>query len=720
MRRSHPRHRTNRMKLQMESLEVRALLAADLGTSALNLDAADVNQDGNVTAQDAVMVLNAMSIQSSDEQASSPDAALDVNSDGLISALDALMVLNRMQRADNVGPPQGPPLGPGGPHHGGPGPMPGGGPGPNGGGGDFVRSVDGTGNNQRHDDWGAADEQLLRLASVEYADAESAPAGTDRASAREISNLVAAQSEPIENDRGLSDLVWQWGQFLDHDIDLTEGADPVESFPIEVPTGDPYFDPSSTGTEQIDLSRSVYEIDAAGVRQQTNGITAYIDGSNVYGSDEERAAALRTFVDGKLKTSDGDLLPFNVEGLANAGGTSADLFLAGDVRANEQVGLTAMHTLWVREHNRIAEQLADENPNANDEQLYQRARAIVIGEMQAVTYNEFLPALLGEDAMDGYRGYDRRVNAGITNEFSTAAYRFGHSMLSSDLLRLNNDGTVADEGNLALQDAFFSPNEITENGIDSLILGQASQVAQEIDSMLVDDVRNFLFGPPGSGGFDLASLNIQRGRDHGLADYNQVRADLGLEPVDSFEDISSDKVVQAALAAAYETVDDIDLWVGGLAEDHVDGASVGELVHTILVDQFTRLRDGDRFWYERIFSGRELREIDNTTLADVIQRNTDMEALQDNVFFFVPEADEPSNLLAEAGSNKPVVSGTRNELRPSVERVADNVEAGVPADVAIEETETRSRPRRRGPAPAEASVLNAARDAVFATLDTLV
>ena len=342
---------------------------------------------------------------------------------------------------------------------------------------------------------------------------------------------------------------------------------------------------------------------------------------------------MRSFEGGNLLTSEGDLLPFNVDGLDNAGGTDDALFLAGDVRANEQIGLTAMHTLWVREHNRIADQLAEENPNATDEQLYQRARAIVIGEMQAITYNEFLPALLGEDAIAEYDGYDRDVNPGITNEFSTAAYRFGHSMLSTELLRLNNDGTEADEGNISLSDSFFSPSEIVDNGIDSLLLGQATQTAQEIDNMVVDDIRNFLFGPPGAGGFDLASLNIQRGRDHGLADYNQVRTDMGLDPVQSFADISSDPDVQVALEAAYGDVDSIDLWVGGLAEDHVAGASVGELVQVILVDQFTRLRDGDSFWYQEIFQGRELREIENTTLADVIERNTDIEGLQDNVFF---------------------------------------------------------------------------------------
>jgi hypothetical protein len=448
-----------------------------------------------------------------------------------------------------------------------------------------------------------------------------------------VSNLLAAQTESVENERGLSDLLWQWGQFIDHDLDLSEGADPSEEFNIDVPLGDPYFDPFGTGEEQISLTRTIFEVDENGVRQQVNELSAYMDGSNVYGSDDERAAALRSFEGGRLKTSDGDLLPFNVDGLANAGGTGDTLFLAGDIRANEQIGLTAMHTLWVREHNRIADDLAADNPQLSDERLYQRARAIVIAEMQAITYNQFLPSLLGRGAIAAYDGYDRRVNSGITNEFSTAAYRFGHSMLSTELLRLNNDGTVADEGPISLQNAFFSPNEIVDHGIDSLLLGQATQTAQEIDTMVVDDIRNFLFGPPGSGGFDLASLNIQRGRDHGLADYNQVRTDMGLDPVETFADISSDTEVQAALEAAYGTVDNIDLWVGGLAEDHVPGASVGELVQAILVDQFTRIRDGDRFWYQEIFDGQELREIEQTTLADVIERNTSVEGLQQNVFF---------------------------------------------------------------------------------------
>jgi len=277
--------------------------------------------------------------------------------------------------------------------------------------------------------------------------------------------------------------------------------------------------------------------------------------------------------------------------------------LAGDIRANENVALTAMQTLWVREHNRIADQIAAEDPSLSDEAIYQRARAIVTAEIQAITYNEFLPVLLGPQAIRPYHGYDPSVNPGIANIFSTAAYRFGHSMLPSELLRLNDDGSVIEAGNLSLRSAFFAPQELVDQGIDSVLLGAASQESQEIDTQIVDDVRNFLFGPPGAGGFDLASLNIQRGRDHGLPDYNQTRSDLGLEPVSRFADITSDPEVQAALEQVYGDVDNIDVWVGGLAEDHVPGSSVGKLLQTVLVDQFERIRDGDRFWYQNLFGG---------------------------------------------------------------------------------------------------------------------
>lgn len=485
-----------------------------------------------------------------------------------------------------------------------------------------VASIDGTGNNVENADWGAAETELLRLTTAEYADGLSEVASEGLPSAREVSNAVGDQETSIENDRYQTDFVWLWGQFIDHDITLSVDADPTEEISIEVPTGDADFDPFGTGEVTIDLDRSDYVVDEDGVRQQINTITSYLDGSMVYGSDEATAASLRSFEGGRMLTSEGDLLPLDEDGF----------FLAGDVRVNENAALTSMHTLWVREHNRLADEIAEADPTLSDEEIYQQARALVTAQIQAITYNQWLPALLGVDAISSYSGYDPGVNSSIANVFSTAAYRFGHSMLSTELLRLNPDGTVADEGNLSLADAFFSPDEVLANGIDSLLLGASEQIAQEIDTMIVDDVRNFLFGPPGAGGLDLASLNIERGRDHGLADYNQTREDYGLKRVTSFDEITSDEELAGKLEDLYGSVDNLDVWVGILAEDHADGASLGELGRTILVDQFTRLRDGDRFWYENRFEGELLADLQSTTLSGVIERNTDVGELRDNVF----------------------------------------------------------------------------------------
>jgi hypothetical protein len=411
-----------------------------------------------------------------------------------------------------------------------------------------------------------------------------------------------------------------------------------------------------------------------GIREQVNAITAWIDGSMVYGSDVERARALRTLDGtGRLATSAGDLLPFNEHGLPNAPSSSPGFFLAGDVRANEQVCLTAIHTLFVREHNRLAdairlrsehevavhghsggngtpggpvaaglpaadasvfmrEVLPGINAPLTGDQIYELARALVIAEIQSITVNEFLPVLLGPDPLGVYAGYQPDVCPDIPNEFATAAYRFGHSMLSPVLRRLDASGTTIPAGDLALAQAFFNPAEVIATGIDPLLRGLASQTAQEIDVHIVDDVRNVLFGAPGSGGVDLASLNLQRGRDHGLASYVDLCSDIGLGRTTSFADITSDPDTLARLAAVYPHVDQVDPWVGILAEDHVPGALVGPTAQRILGEQFAALRDGDRFWYE-LMDPRIVRFVERQTLARIIRRNTSIgPELQHKVF----------------------------------------------------------------------------------------
>jgi hypothetical protein len=500
------------------------------------------------------------------------------------------------------------------------------------------RSINGSGNHLTYFWLGAADTPLTRLAYADYEDGIGSMAGASRPSARAVSNAVCADMHGAINPLGASDFLWQWGQFLDHDLDLTETQEPSDPAPIAVPLGDPWFDPAGTGLEIINLFRSVYHHGTGYEffpRQQMNKITHFIDASNVYGSDDVRAAALRTNDGtGRLLVSAGDLLPFNTAGLPNGGGTGPELFLAGDVRANEQVGLTALHTLFVREHNRLAQEIAADDPSLTDEEIYQEARRIVGALMQVITYKEFLPALLGPNALGPYSGYRYNTRPVIANEFSAAIFRFGHSALSRTLLRLDATLTPIPEGSLALRDAFFRPDRIVnEGGIEPLVRGLASQACSRVDTEVVDDVRNFLFGPPGAGGFDLPSLNIQRGRDHGLPSYNELRQLMGLLPRASFAEVSADPEVNARLASVYADVEDIDLWVGALAEDPFNGGHVGELAWRVLRLQFQRLRDGDRYWYQSTFTPEEITELESTTLADVIRRNTSIGSeISDDVF----------------------------------------------------------------------------------------
>lgn len=485
-----------------------------------------------------------------------------------------------------------------------------------------TRSIDGSSSHETNIDWGSVGQQMLRLTDANYTDGIGSVA-TDLPNARAISNAVAQQTEDMPNSFGLSDMFWVWGQFIDHDITLT-GSEGFEFAPVVVPAGDSDFDPTGTGDAIIPFTRAGF-VDGTGAtsaRQYSNEITAFIDASMVYGSDAETAASLRGG-GGTLLLTDNNLL---IE--TETGGV-----LAGEVRAAENVALTSMHTLFAREHNLWVDRLARQDPSMSSDELYDAARVIIEAEIQAITYSEFLPLLLGEDAITDYAGYNPDVNPGISIEFATAAFRFGHSLLSSSIQRLDRDGDTIAAGNLSLSEAFFNPSEIAENGgIAPLLRGLADGMAQELDTHIVEDVRSFLFGAPGSGGLDLAALNIERGRDLGVASYNDLREALGLQRATNFSDITSDATLAAQLASVYGSVDQVDAWIGGLAEDPSGSGIVGELFATILLDQFLRLRDGDPFWSQGLdLPQAQIDALWSTTLADVIERNTDIRSIQDNV-----------------------------------------------------------------------------------------
>jgi peroxidase len=520
------------------------------------------------------------------------------------------------------------------------------------------RTYDGTANNSR--DWGMAETEYLRKSRPAYADGANTPSGPTRPNARAISNAMAAQSESRPAMHGESDYMWVWGQFLDHDLDETPTIDPPEAFNISVPIGDASFDPTSTGTQVIPLNRSYYNL-IKGVREQVNAITAFIDASQVYGSDARRAEALRTLDGtGRMKTSEGNLLPFNVDGLENVPSSQIpSLFVAGDVRVNEQVGLIALHTVFLREHNYWADTLRAANSAMSDEELYQSARCIVAAEMQAITWREFLPVLLGPKWAGPYRGYRSTVNAGISTEFGVAAYRLGHSMVNSQVLRLDASLQEIAGGHLSLKNAFFSLQPILDDGIDPILRGFAFQRSQDVDNLVIDDLRNFLFGAPGAGGMDLPALNIQRGRDHGVGSLNQVRQAMRLRPYRTLAEINRDAEVQSRLAAAYTNVNDVDLWIGGLAEPHLPGAMVGSTFFAILKDQFNRLRDGDRFWYERYLTKPMVEMINAQSLDVILRRNTGIGAeLPRNVWRVPPPPGQnPPPNQGGPGGNQPPPNG---------------------------------------------------------------
>lgn len=503
------------------------------------------------------------------------------------------------------------------------------------------RSYDGSNNNLEHQDWGQKDQVFLRQVPADYADGQGAPSGADRPNPRHISNELLNQRGRDHDERQLSGMVWGWGQFIDHDMTFTPNTH-ANDWNIAVPRGDRHFDPDGTGQAEIPFSRST-PMEGFEGREQFNGITGWLDASMVYGSDAERAAALRTFEGGRLATSDGDRLPFNTQGLANENPVrrpAESLHLAGDVRANENVALLSLHTVFLREHNRLVGEFAKADPTLDDEQLYQKARKMVGAQVQAITYNEFLPALLGEGALPSYQGYSPEVDPRISNVFSTAAYRMGHSQIEPIVWREGADGNAIPERDLALLHAFFNPAKLNEGGIDPLLRGLMNFIQEPTDEKVSIALRNMLFGRPGSGGLDLASLNIARGRDHGLPGLNAVREAFGLKPYQSFEEISTDPEVSSKLAELYQSPDQVDPWVGMLCEDHLPGAAVGESLKTILVDQFQRLRDGDRFWYGNdpdLAGARQ--EIESTSLMDVIRRNTDIGDEVDDTPFFGHKTD---------------------------------------------------------------------------------
>ena len=281
-----------------------------------------------------------------------------------------------------------------------------------------------------------------------------------------------------------------------------------------------------------------------------------------------------------------------------------------------------MHTLWVREHNRIASELKKMNPVWNDETLFQTSRKITSAIWQHITYNEYVPFLT---SLPRYTGYKSNTDPSITNVFATAAFRYGHSLVPNEFSQLNNDFEKQYEP-ISLQEAFFNRQPINSHGIEPTMRGLIGNTSRDVDNHFAFGIARRLFVKVGSDDhLDLAALNIQRGRDHGLPSYNEYRKFCGLSVAADWEDIESLMLpgVGAKLKGVYNSPDDIDIFVGGISENHNASSEVGPTFECIISQQFTALRDGDRFYYENpgVFESAQLHAIKQVTMSTVLCNN---------------------------------------------------------------------------------------------------
>ena len=502
-------------------------------------------------------------------------------------------------------------------------------------------TFNGSNNNKENLKWGEANLTLRRLVNQAYSDGVSELSNSGSPNVRVISNTICDQQPGVNiiDERNLSDMNWVWGQFISHDIDFTPTAvfdtrlQSLERIQIIAPENDQYYRENQT---MMSVFRSLYDVRTGlsreNSREQINTVTPWLDGSVVYGTSEQRVNELRTFEGGKLITTEhdnGDLLrlaPVNsieeqrVRGLA---------FFSGDIRANENIALTAVNTLFVREHNRIAEEILNDNPEFSDEEIFQMARKINTAIIQSITYNEFIPSLGIE--LEPYVEYDKSVDPQISHLFSVVAFRIGHSQIGEQFVIVNETDI---KQTIPMQEGFFNPSIIQKHGIDSIIKGLFVTKQQASDIYYHDSIRNFLFGEPQRGGLDLCGLDIIRARDHGIPDYNTIRKEIGLIPITEFDEINSDQEVIRRLSQTYRNVDELDPIIGILAEEHIEDSTLGETGYYIIKEQFERTRDGDRLFYLNDPDLEDLREdISNTRLSDVIERNTKIDNVPDNVFF---------------------------------------------------------------------------------------
>ncbi|KAJ8676076.1 hypothetical protein QAD02_011862 [Eretmocerus hayati] len=540
----------------------------------------------------------------------------------------------------------------------------------------IYRSLDGSCNNLQNPKWGSAFTAYSRLLFPQYADGIQIPRKERGAqalpNARALSVALAGQNDKTDVSRTLA--LMQWSEFVSHDIAYTparkmiwtgkaisccrdDGQLPSPRYihphcnAITVSEDDPDY--GKHGIRCLNYVRSLPVIKSDctfGPAEQMNQVSHFLDGSTIYGSTLAKSGEIRLFEGGLLRVNvknDREYLPV-AQSAPSSLCKSKNCYISGDERANTEPQLAVMHTLWVREHNRVARKLAEMNSEWSDETIYQEARRIVIAEIQHITYKEWLPLIVGKRYANSvglgitsnyseslYNSYN---DPAISNEVATAALRFLQSLKQSMLSITDNDRKINDS--VRLSDFFYKPRTIESNDVfDGLIRGLATQSAQKMDSHLVSDVTNQLYKTHSAVGLDQISIDIQRGRDHGLPGYNDYRKYCGLRVAKTFDDFMDYIPNEAVMKwrKLYKTADDVDLVIGGMSERPVDDSMLGPTFRCLMSMQFLRTRRTDRFFYDSAdqpepFTASQLDNIKKVTLARIFCDNGDgITRMQPNV-----------------------------------------------------------------------------------------
>ncbi|XP_068429738.1 eosinophil peroxidase-like [Clinocottus analis] len=565
---------------------------------------------------------------------------------------------------------------------------------------DKFRTASGICNNRFNTRWGSSNIPFTRWLPAEYQDAISLPKGWDPDRkinnqllplVREVSNnILRSTNSDVKSDPLFTQMVTMFGQWIDHDMSFTPHSPVIRSFnngidcdqscartepcfPVQIPKKDPRFGKNSRNCIPFFRSAAAcgsgntgHVFGASTVRQQMNALTAFLDVGQVYGSDDTKARFLRDLTSDKglmrvntQYTDNGrELLPFSTM-VTNMCATRALItndkkakevpcFVAGDERTNEHIVLTSLHTLFLREHNRLARALAALNPHWNGERLYQEARKIMGGHLQVLTFRDFLLLIVGPDIashLSTYPAYDGNVDPSIANVFATAAYRFGHLTIQPFTFRLNEQyQDHPDFPSPMLHKTFFTPWRVVfEGGLDPILRGLVGRHTKlnSQDSMMTDEIRERLFKFTNEVALDLAAFNMQRGRDHGLPGYNQWRKFCGLSQPQNQAELAivlRNKALAKKLLDLYRTPDNIDAWMGGLSEPFVRGGRTGPLFACLITTQFQRTRMGDRFWWENtgVFTEDQRNSLRQTSLARIICDNTGITEVPEKPFLYRP------------------------------------------------------------------------------------